>query len=228
MRVINKAINARYEAASQIHEEIQTPAVLALLVLAKALSVLEGGCMWCVRLQDPFSRRSSKLGIWHPPVGPKPLHELWWDLKIKLEKANWSRRTVSSSQLPGLDNAGPELSEHLSRPAALSAWSSWKKEWDDVSAAEPTSNTLSLAAVRAWGRAQARSWMEMPLNVDLNWIYIYFCAGGELREREKTPKTAAGSNCKDSFIFIHIYIFINKWKGLSVFVFNESQILWIR
>lgn len=45
MRVINKAINARYETASQIHEEIQTPAVLALLVLAKALSVLEGGCM---------------------------------------------------------------------------------------------------------------------------------------------------------------------------------------
>lgn len=148
--------------------------MLALLVLAKALSGLEGGCTWRVGLQDPLPRRSSRLGIWHPPAGPKPLHELGWDLccslKIKLEKANWSRRTSSSSQLPGLGDPGLELPEHLSRPAALSAWSSWKEEWDDVSAAEPTSNTLSLAAVHAWGRAQAWSWMEMPLNVDLNWI----------------------------------------------------------
>lgn len=93
----------------------------------------------------------------------------WCPLKIKLEKTNGSRRTSSSSQLPGL-----ELPEHLSRPAALSAWSSWKEEWDDVSAAEPTSNRLSLAAVRAWGRAQAQSWMEMPLNVDLN---LFLCWG---------------------------------------------------
>lgn len=174
MRVINKAINARYEAASQMHKEIQTPAVLALLVLAKALSVLEGGCMWRVRLQDPLSRRSSRSGIWHLPAGPKPLPELWWDLccllKIKLEKANWSRRTSSSSQLPGLGDPRLELPELLSRPAALSAWSSWKEEWDEVSAAEPTSNTLSLAAVCVWGRAQARSWLGMPLIVDLRWI----------------------------------------------------------
>lgn len=88
----------------------------------------------------------------------------------KLEKANWTRRTSSSSQLPGLGDPGLELPELLSRPAALSAWSSWKEEWDDVSAAEPTSNMLSLAAVCAWGRAQARSWMEMPLIVDLSWI----------------------------------------------------------
>lgn len=132
--------------------------------------------MWSVCLQDPFSRRSSRLGIWHLPAGLKLLHELWWDLcfslKTKLEKANWSRRTSSSSQLPGLGDPGLELPKHLSRPAALSAWSSWKEEWDDVSAAEPTSSTLSLAAVRAWGRAQAWSWMEMPLNVDLN---LFLC-----------------------------------------------------
>lgn len=65
MRVINKAINARCEAASQTHKEIQTPVVLALLVLAKALSVLEGSaCGVCVcRIHFPGEAAGWGFGI---------------------------------------------------------------------------------------------------------------------------------------------------------------------
>lgn len=155
--MINTAINARDGAASQTHREIQTPAVPA-----KAFSVLDGVCLFA----GSIIQEKQQVG--------DLASSFWCPLKIKLEKANRSRRTSSSSQLPGLGDPGLELPEHLSRPAALSAWSSWKEEWDDVSAAEPTSNTLSLAAVRAWGRAQAQSWMEMPLNVHLN---LFLCWG---------------------------------------------------
>lgn len=51
--VIKKAINTRSEAASQRHQEIQTTAVLALLVLATTLPMLEGGCKWHVCLWAP-------------------------------------------------------------------------------------------------------------------------------------------------------------------------------
>lgn len=134
---------------------------------------------------------------WGPgiPRQVQNLHQLWWDLCCPLPPAKnvagkcqlgrRSGRTSSFSPLPGPGDPAQrrELPEHLSRPAALSAWSSWKKkkkERDDVSVAEPTSNALNLAAVRTWGHGQARCWMQNAFKsrskLDLNLI---LCTGGE-------------------------------------------------
>lgn len=101
----------------------------------------------------------------------------------KCQLGRRSGRTSSSSLLPGPGDPAQrrELPEHLSTPAALSAWSSWKKkEQDDVSVAEPTSNALNLATARAWGRGQARRWMQNAFKcrfkLDIN---LLLRAGGE-------------------------------------------------
>lgn len=216
MIVIKKAINARREAASQRHKEIQTTAVLALLVLAKTLPVLEGGALHVARsfagsrpifqekhqvggLASPSGSKTSPSSALVGSVLPAPSHQ---NVAGKCQLGRRSRRTNSSSPLPGPGDPVQrrELPKHLSAPAALSAWSSRKKERDDVSVAEPTSNALNLAAVRTWSRGQAQRWMQNAFKcrskLDLNLILraggdltrpLLCTAGGETSRRWRQP-----------------------------------------
>ena len=182
--VIKKAINARLEAAFQRHKEIQTTAVLALLGLAKTLPVLEGGGLHVARSFAGFCsifRGKHQVGGSASPSGsktspsalvgsvlPAPSHQ---NVAGKCQLGRRSGRTSSSSLLPGPGDPEQrrELPEHLSTPAALSAWNSWKKERDDVSVAEPTPNALDLAAVCSGGALVRHSaGCKMPFNVDLS------------------------------------------------------------
>lgn len=189
--VIKKAINARREAAFQRHEEIQTTAVLALLALAKTLPVLERGlhvaCSFAgsrsVFLENhQVGNSASPCGSKTSPsalvgsVLPTPSHQ----------NASWGGGAGGPAALPCFQGrviqpsgaSSPSIfpRQLLCQLGALGK----KKEQDDVSVPEPTSNALNLATARAWGRGQARRWMQNAFKcrfkLDIN---LLLRAGGE-------------------------------------------------
>jgi len=166
---INKAINAKREAASRRQEETQPTAVLALLVRAQPLPVRAARATGIRGLREKHRDGGSASS-----VSPKLLHQLWWDPccrlpppKTRPEKRwlGWEdqqRFPAAGAGGSGAAARAPRASLHASCFVSLELLENQKKKGarDDVSAAEPTSNALSLAAVRTWGRGQAQRWMQ--------------------------------------------------------------------